>query len=90
MKLLPPTWRIIGATFINPYQGLKRYQQCQVPKKDKGATFINPYQGLKPKKDAVNVRHALGATFINPYQGLKPISIAADNPGFKLQRCNFY
>ena len=37
-----------GATFINPYQGLKpRRKQAVGMGRIKGATFINPYQGLK-------------------------------------------
>ena len=38
---------MMGATFINPYQGLKHLRYWAKGKHRSGATFINPYQGLK-------------------------------------------
>ena len=60
-----------GATFINPYQGLKQLRRHRTSGGGFGATFINPYQGLKPQTGMTAQGNASGATFINPYQGLK-------------------
>ena len=75
-----------GATFINPYQGLKRvYLNAVEPSKGNGATFINPYQGLKPSKTGKSALIYGGATFINPYQGLKPVRAASKAKRHRVQ-----